>query len=818
MMMPVQGFGRVSLLEDLFVSSTMDEIRNSGIPPVDFFKRVGLDGRESLASWLEGIRTAAEFGDSEALEEYSRELGLPVDVLEKFDENRGLIKRVLKILMKDEERFKEYFRKALGQPEFALERFWLRIEENEIRMRPYNFGIVPRETYGIGKGYYAIKDYFGRLLIYKYGDFRFFKVGNDELVAVIDPYRRVVVTDRYEEVKGIAEKLGISSWEISRFLVSMGEYRTSIKDFYVRVDGKYVSLDTLIKSDERNRLVEEIRKRLSKYSLEQLERDYLLLRYEVNKAMESVSRGNSGIPRNVGKVLMLLVLGMVGLESIGALRGYLVGKLHQRLKNDVKIKSYGGNNPFKYMDDSELKYLKQSGEGIGILANDIDWNLNYQRISSELSFGKIPYVRVNSSADFGKISNLSKLLILGGHLAPGISKVTSQLLNATEKYLLINNPNRVFVFIKKDVYKPGQTVVIVAGKTRRETSFGTLDRDSNYTPDGLQPLIDRDGDGLPVSFDPNDNEGNLESKSDIGKVRSYVVFAKGRGKGIDGIRGNLGWLFYNCSFTSKLLSSFKSEDYPDAGLYVLLDIVRKAIASYVNDYGNMAIAMSVVWDYPVKNFPSLVNYDTYLADLAKFFVDINEKRETKFDLKELNVEELVCVVDTMYVPYTYFYPQTHYIVSTDKNMIITPIGDLEALHKKYRGKLSENVRSILEFAYRKVYNGGKPKTPPPYPTPLKIDEMKVSCVPTNYYVRTVGQVLGIPTKRVDDSAINHVITPYWDGSKWMYGIGYWRLKNPIPENELYTYNWDDGYHWGPWKVYLTEFDPWAFWWFEKLKK
>ncbi len=800
-MMPVEGFGRFSLL-DLdreLLNFAIGEMEKSGLPPIEFFESmVGVWG--SCDDYVESLRVASGMEDKEFLEEASRTLGLPMGVIKKFDENRGIIERAVKERLEEWEKKRKFYLKALEEPEFALERLWLKIESYDL-----NNGL-----YALGDGFYARKhsiDGYSRLLIYKHKDFKLFKKGGDELTAVIDPHRRVIVTDSYDEIREVFEGLGVSSLELSRFLVSSKEYMVSPKDTYVKVDGKLVSLDTIIESDEENDLFEEIRKRFKKYRGKEL-MDYLLLRYELREAFRDAERKKKSwwerfkdYVKGIKKSSLFPLL----VEGIVPVCGYLAGKLYQT----------SGCNSF-----NKVKCLKQDDEEVGILANDIDWKLNGQRIAGELEFAKIRYLRVNSSADFSKISNSSNLLILGGHLAYGISNVTSNILNPTEKYLLINNPGKAFVFVKKDVFKQGQTVVIVAGKTRRETSFGTLDMDSNYTPDGLQPLIDKDKDGLPVSFDPNDEVRDLERKGDIGKVRSYVVFAEGKGKGFDVIRDNLAWLFYNCSFTGKLFDSFGSEDYPDAALYILLDVVRKAIPSYVNDYGNMAIALSVVWDYPVKKddelkvYPSKVDYDKYLADLANFFVNINEKKETKFNLKKLKVRELVNVVDTFFPAYRSLYVEPNHV----KSIIVTPIGDLKALHEMYKGMLHVSVYSILNFAYRKVIYSGGPITEWPYPTPLQIDNMKVSCLPACFYVNTIGQVLGIPTRAAIDWAITHGITPYWDGNKWMYAIGYWRLKNPIPESELYTHDWNDGYHWEKYKVYIVEFDPVAFWWFKKLKK
>jgi len=793
-MIPIQRFGRLSPLnEDLFAGFTIDEIRKSGTLPLNFFKcQLNVDEKEDYTSWLEGIRTAVKFGDREALEEASQKLGLPVETLENFDENKGLIKRVVKILMKNEDvgRDRKYFLKALEQPEFALERFYLKTENKDVNMYPYNFGIISRKTYELSEGYYAKKDDFGRLLIYEYNDFKAVRRGGDRVIAVIDPYKRVIVTDKPDEIKKIAEKLGIRSWELSEFLVSMAEYTTSLKDWYVSVNGGWVSLDTVLRSNKKNPLLDEIRRRLNKYTREQLERDYLLLKYEVNKAIESVNSGgkeSSGSVSSVGKPLLLLALGMVGIEGFGALRGYLVGKLHQRLQNDVKLKSDGSYNLFKYMDGSKVKYLQQSDEGIGILANDIDWELNYQRISSELNFAKIPYVRVNNSADFSKISNFSKLLILGGHLAPGIENVTKSILNQSETDAIMKTPGSYCVFEKHDVFRPNQTIVIVAGKTRNDTHLGSKDRNNNYVPDGIEPLIDRDEDGLPVSFDPNDSEKNIDSSDNIKKVREFINFSYNqRGKGMSEIRDALRWLFYEFGYADELLKAigkydrwypgcpgcpckdpYLRGDFPGPAIYTAAFPIKNALGNKTKEYHSLVVAYAVVWDEPLML--DRVKED-YLTKHVKMYVDWNEKGELVNDLRKLDWEMNKRIVSTFYGA----------LRCTRANFIVYSIDEIKKLHNMWWDEWIQgrDLYNLLDKAYG--YGG-------------QINFANSTwCVNASLYSRLVGKSIGVPTSKGSigrtfkgtDKSIGHAFIFFWEnGVKKMCG-NYRGLESASPDHRV----------------------------------
>lgn len=69
---------------------------------------------------------------------------------------------------------------------------------------------------------------------------------------------------------------------------------------------------------------------------------------------------------------------------------------------------------------------------------------------------------------FSEYRTARKIVILGGHLAPGTGEIVSELLSDEQKAEL-EKKGAVKRFVFRDVWAPGQVVTVLAGNTRKET-------------------------------------------------------------------------------------------------------------------------------------------------------------------------------------------------------------------------------------------------------------------------------------------------------------------------------------------------------------
>jgi len=131
---------------------------------------------------------------------------------------------------------------------------------------------------------------------------------------------------------------------------------------------------------------------------------------------------------------------------------------------------------------------------VAIYSNEIDWSLSRELIRSYSNASGLMVFRISNSSLF---SDYDLVIVLGGHRAPTDRympmNVASKMLNETEKGLLEKGNGLVSVKSEGSTF-----IVIVAGKTRRETSR-------------LLPS-DLDADGTPliaeiISGDPRDVAG-----------------------------------------------------------------------------------------------------------------------------------------------------------------------------------------------------------------------------------------------------------------------------------------------------------------------
>jgi|Deesub1362B_J571_1020462.scaffolds.fasta_scaffold05958_2 hypothetical protein len=121
--------------------------------------------------------------------------------------------------------------------------------------------------------------------------------------------------------------------------------------------------------------------------------------------------------------------------------------------------------------DSQLiivSHLKSEVSGkIVILANLIDYALatdlfEYLRNAGYEVIHVLP-------ENFDSYKSEKNIIILGGHKAPeGVGEIVGDLLSAEQKAML-EKPGAVEMFTSRDIWAPGQRVIVLAGNTREET-------------------------------------------------------------------------------------------------------------------------------------------------------------------------------------------------------------------------------------------------------------------------------------------------------------------------------------------------------------
>lgn len=103
-----------------------------------------------------------------------------------------------------------------------------------------------------------------------------------------------------------------------------------------------------------------------------------------------------------------------------------------------------------------------------ILANDIDWKLKGELLANSLQKAGFQVIHVYAR-EFEKYKNERLIIILGGPKAyDGVGEIVQEVLNEKEQKLIIEGKRRIFV--KADIWRRPQLVIIIAGKNRQLTA------------------------------------------------------------------------------------------------------------------------------------------------------------------------------------------------------------------------------------------------------------------------------------------------------------------------------------------------------------
>ena|GEM_PF-6069458 len=107
--------------------------------------------------------------------------------------------------------------------------------------------------------------------------------------------------------------------------------------------------------------------------------------------------------------------------------------------------------------------------GIVVLANDIDYNLGFDFFAYFVNNGH--NVTRATVANFDALKTEPLVVVLGGPDAPeGVGHIVDNLLEESDREFLRNAPGSNAMYVKTNVWKTPQTVVVLAGNNRQDTN------------------------------------------------------------------------------------------------------------------------------------------------------------------------------------------------------------------------------------------------------------------------------------------------------------------------------------------------------------
>ncbi|WP_456321656.1 hypothetical protein [Palaeococcus sp. (in: euryarchaeotes)] len=136
----------------------------------------------------------------------------------------------------------------------------------------------------------------------------------------------------------------------------------------------------------------------------------------------------------------------------------------------------GGEKEFNVLSDlvewtSNFKAIQTFAPivQVTLLSNDIDWAIKGTELKGKLESMGAMVTRVSAS-EFGSYKNSKLIVILGGPKAyDGVGDYVKQVLSEEEQQKIINGEQGIF--IKRDVWRNGQIVIVIAGQGRTETGM-----------------------------------------------------------------------------------------------------------------------------------------------------------------------------------------------------------------------------------------------------------------------------------------------------------------------------------------------------------
>lgn len=134
----------------------------------------------------------------------------------------------------------------------------------------------------------------------------------------------------------------------------------------------------------------------------------------------------------------------------------------------------GGEREFEVLGDivewaSNFEPVRTFAPGVQItlLSNDIDWNIRGSEFKDNLEKMGVMVTRVTAGG-FEDFKDSRIVVILGGPKAyDGVGEYVKQVLTPEEQEAVINGEKGIFV--KRDVWRNGQIVIVLAGQGRTET-------------------------------------------------------------------------------------------------------------------------------------------------------------------------------------------------------------------------------------------------------------------------------------------------------------------------------------------------------------
>lgn len=125
---------------------------------------------------------------------------------------------------------------------------------------------------------------------------------------------------------------------------------------------------------------------------------------------------------------------------------------------------------------------------VTILSNDIDWNIKGMELKGKLESMGAMVTRV-SAGEFEGYKNSRLIVILGGPKAyDGVGDYVKQVLSEEEQQKIINGEQGIF--IKRDVWRDGQIVIVIAGQGRTETGMKVSTYESGIDGEYMKYLAD----------------------------------------------------------------------------------------------------------------------------------------------------------------------------------------------------------------------------------------------------------------------------------------------------------------------------------------
>lgn len=245
-----------------------------------------------------------------------------------------------------------------------------------------------------------------------------------------------------------------------------------------------------------------------------------------------------------------------------------------------------------------------SSNSVIVLTNDIDYNSSFEFFAYLLNHGH-NVTRANI-ANFDALKTEPLVVILGGPDAPqGIGDIVDNLLEEEDKEFLRSFPGSKAMYIKNNVWKTPQTVIILAGNNRQDTYDISMEMAGNVANQTME-----------ASEEPEETENKTEIlltiedekhgwASDNGYIKN-IIFTMNN-KGATTIAAVLDLYIYEAPGTIQVYSSSDVAPY-----------WNDSFTPNMNRYANIStkITLTSKGDYTLKlvvrdgTSPEILAFDT----------------------------------------------------------------------------------------------------------------------------------------------------------------------------------------------------------------